>query len=72
LSSKTINAPIYFLTKLANKGELEPAYAQGFKMVLDDRMDADYGLKYDEDTAGEAIVFAGNFNEYIKKIFDKV
>jgi uncharacterized protein (UPF0332 family) len=53
------------------EGELDARFANAFKGVFDDRMDADYGLKYSENTAREAIAVAEDFNKGLKELIDK-
>lgn len=57
-----------YLEKLSRKGELDARYAYAFKAALDDRMDADYGLKYSKDTASDAIRVADDYNKMIKTL----
>lgn len=57
-----------YLEKCARKGELEARYAIGYKGALDLRWDADYGLKYDKNTANEVINVATDFNNKMKEL----
>ncbi len=58
---------IYFqLEKCARKRQIDPRYVTAFKATLDDRMDANYNQKYDENTANETIIVADDFNKGIK------
>jgi uncharacterized protein (UPF0332 family) len=52
----------FFLDKCARNGEFDARYAVGYKGAIDSRWDADYGLKFDENTAKEVIIVAGDFN----------
>ena len=57
-----------YLEKCARNGELEARYAIGYKGALDFRWDADYGLKYDENTANEVLTVASDFNNRMKEL----
>ena len=60
-----------YLEKLSRKGEIDARYAYAFKAALDDRMDADYGLKYSRETANDAIGVAEDYNKMIKTLIVK-
>ncbi|MDI6896742.1 HEPN domain-containing protein [Methanocella conradii] len=57
-----------YLERCARNGEFETRYAIGYKGALEFRWDADYGLKYDENTANEVINVASDFNEKMKNL----
>lgn len=57
-----------FLEKLARTGEIDSKYVYTFKAALDNRLEANYGSKYSEVVAIEAIEVAENYNRYIKEL----
>lgn len=57
-----------YLEKCVRSGELDGRYAQGYKGAMDFRWDADYGLKYDKNTADEAVTVASDFNKIMKEL----
>jgi uncharacterized protein (UPF0332 family) len=57
-----------YLEKCARNGEFDGRYAAGYKGAKDFRWDADYGLKYDENTANEVISVAADFNNKMKEL----
>ncbi len=60
---------IYFqLAACAKKRQIDSRYVTAFKATLDDRMDANYYQKYDENTANETINIAEDFNKGIKEL----
>jgi uncharacterized protein (UPF0332 family) len=58
----------YQLERCAKKGEINPRFVIAFKATLDDRMEANYYQKYDENTASETLTVAGEFNKGIKEL----
>ena len=57
-----------YLEKCARNGDFDKRYAAGYKGAKDFRWDADYGLKYDETTAGEVLQIATEFDEKMKEL----
>lgn len=56
----------------SKKHEIDPRYVTAFKSTLDDRMDANYDQKYDENTANETIIVAEDFNKGMKELIGKI
>ena len=61
-----------FMEKLARTGEIDSKYVYTFKAALDNRMDANYGSKYSEVVASEAIDVAKNYNRHIKELSSRM
>lgn len=58
----------YQLERCAKKGEINPRFVTAFKATLDDRMEANYYQKYDENTASETLIVAEEFNSGVKAL----
>ncbi len=57
-----------FLEKCARTGEFDTRFAIGYKGAIESRWDADYGLKFDENTANEVMTVAADFNTKMKEL----
>jgi uncharacterized protein (UPF0332 family) len=59
-----------YLEKCARGGEFDARYAIGYRGAIDSRWDADYGLKFDENTANEVMTVAADFNSKMKGLIE--
>jgi len=57
-----------YLEKCARNGEFDTRYSIGYKGAIESRWDADYGLKFDENTANEVMAVAADFNGKMKEL----
>ena len=56
--------------KVCRNGEFDTRFAIGYKGAIESRWDADYGLKFDENTANEVMTVAVDFNGKMKELIN--